>query len=339
MKNILIVKLSAIGDVIHALPTAYALKETFPGVKITWVVEPPAYDLLTNNPCIDEVIVFEKKKFKTFAGFLKHIGALKAKLQKQKYDAVLDLQGLFKSAALAWLSRSDVKLGCANMREGSDKVSRPVVGPHANGHIVERYLDVVRELGCSVKEVVFPLGITDEDVSMAKRLMKQAGADIENPYVVLAVGANWPNKRWPSKHYAGLVDWLYSQNKIPVLIGGGVVDERLAAEISALSEIPPVDLVGKTSLKQLAHIIRGSEALVGGDTGPVHLGAGLKTPVVMVMGPTDPNRNGPYGQEENVLEVSYSCKHCWKRECRYQRDCLQNITVEQVTEKLKKVMR
>lgn len=334
MKNILIVKLSAIGDVIHALPTAYALKETFPGVKITWVVEPPAYDLLMNNPCIDEVIVFEKKKFKTFVGFLKHIGPLKAKLQKQKYDAVLDLQGLFKSAALAWLSRSDVKLGCANMREGSNKVSRSVVGPHANGHIVERYLDVVRELGCSVKEVVFPLGITDEDASMAKRLMKQAGADIENPYIVLAVGANWPNKRWPVKYYAEIVDWIYSRNGIPVLIGAGGEDERLAAEISVLAQIPPVTLVGRTRLKQLAYVIKNSKAVIGGDTGTVHLAAALEIPTVMLLGPTDINRNGPYKQCANAIEVSYDCKHCWKRVCRFQRDCLSNIKIEQVTRKL-----
>lgn len=339
LKNILIVKLSAIGDVIHALPVAYALKETYPEARITWVVEPPAYDLLTNNPYIDEIVLFEKKKFKSLGGFIKHIRPLAAKLRQTKYDAVLDLQGLFKSAAIAWLSKAPLKLGTCNMREGSDRVSRPVIGAHATGHIVERYLDVARELGCRVDKVVFPVEITDKEADIAGKLMAQAGADIKNPYVVLAVGANWPNKRWPTKYFAELVDWLYNKNIIPVIIGGGVVDERLAAEIEAAAEIPPVNLVGKTTLKQLAHIIKQAKATFGGDTGPVHLSAGLKVPTVMVMGPTDANRNGPYGQLENAVEVSYDCKHCWKRECRFQRDCLENIALVQVTGKLEKFIK
>jgi len=193
---------------------------------------------------------------------------------------------------------------------------------------------VVRELGCQVEKVVFPLEITAREADIAEKLLAQAGAKAGIPYVVLAVGANWPNKRWPTKQYAKLVEWLYDKKVIPVLSGGGVVDERLAAEIEAAAEIPPVNLVGKTSLKQLAHIVKQARAVIGGDTGPVHLAAGLKVPTIMLMGPTDRNRNGPYGQSENAIEVSYSCKHCWKRECRFKRDCLAAIKLAQVTEKL-----
>jgi heptosyltransferase-1 len=337
-KNILIVKLSAIGDVIHALPVSYAIKETFPEARITWVVEPPAYELLTNNPYIDEVILFEKKKFKSFGGFLRQIGPFKRRLQQKKYDIVLDLQGLFKSAAIAWLSQAPLKLGCENMREGSDRVSRPVIGTHANGHIVERYLDVVRELGCTVKDVVFPIEITEREADIAMRLMSQAGADINNRYVVLAPGANWPNKRWPAKHFAQLVNWLYNKNVIPVIIGGGVVDERLVAEIEAATEIPPVNLVGKTTLKQLAYIIKCAQVVVGGDTGPVHLAAGLKIPTIMLMGPTDAVRNGPYGQIENAIEVDCDCKYCWKRQCQFNKDCLEQILPKKVVDKIDQLL-
>lgn len=335
MKNILVVKLSAIGDVIHALPVSYALKETFPEAKVTWVVEPPAYDLLTDNPYIDRVILFEKGKFKSLSGFLQNIRPFSKLLQETKYDVVLDLQGLFKSAVIAYLSKAPIKLGTCNMREFSDKVSKPVIGPHAQGHIVERYLDVARGLGCRVDKVVFPLQISDHDADIAGKLMKQAGTDMGNPYVVLAVGANWPNKRWPTKHYAELVNWLYNRKVIPVLIGGGVVDSRLAAEISSDAQIPPVDLVGKTTLRQLAHILKNAKAVLGGDTGPVHLSAGLGVPTIMIMGPTDANRNGPYGQFENAIETKHDCNYCWKRQCRYHRDCLAAITLEQVTKKLK----
>ena len=339
MKNIMVVKLSAIGDVIHALPVSYALKETFPEARVTWVVEPPAYELLTDNPYIDEIILFEKKKFKSLGGFLTNFGPFKRRLQQNQYDAALDLQGLFKSAAIAYLSKAPVRLGTCNMRECSDKVSRPVIGPHAQGHIVERYLDAARELGCRVDKVVFPMNVTARDEDLAARIMQQAGADIGNPYVVLAVGANWPNKRWPTKYFAALSDWLYSQKLIPVVIGGGVLDASLAAEIEAAAEIPPVNLVGRTSLKQLAHIIRHARLTLGGDTGPVHLSAGIGTKTVMVMGPTDANRNGPYGQLDNAIEADWDCKYCWKRACPKGRECLARISVEQVKEKIMCVLR
>jgi heptosyltransferase-1 len=338
IRNILVVKLSAIGDVIHALPVAYAVKEQFPEAKITWVVEPPAFNLLEGNPYIDENNLFENKNFKKFAGFVKGKRPIAARQREKKYDIAFDLQGLFKSAAIVWLSRAQIKLGCCNMREGSNHISKPVIGPHAKGHIVERYLDVARSVGCKVDKVQFPVGITSRDEEVAGKLMQQAGTSIENKYVVLAVGANWPNKRWPTKYFAQLVDWLYNKNIIPVIIGGGTTDERLADEIEAAAEIPPINLVGKTTLRQLAYITKKSKAMFGGDTGPVHLAAGLGVPTVMVMGPTDANRNGPYGQAENVIEVNYSCKHCWKRQCRLGRDCLAKIEVHTVCDALQKLL-
>lgn len=336
--NILVVKLSAIGDVIHALPVSYALKESFPEAKVTWVVEPPAYDLLTNNPYIDQIIIFEKKKFKSIGGFVKNLPSFSACLKKERYDVALDLQGLGKSAAIAYLSGAPLKLGCCNMRELSHLVSRPVCGQNQHGHIVERYLDVVRALGCAVKKVVFPIHITDKEADIAQKLLTQAGMDMRNPYIVLAVGANWPNKRWPTDSYAKLVDWLYGQKLIPVVIGGGVVDARLVEEINAQAEIPAVDLVNKTTLKQLAYIIKNAEITVGGDTGPVHLAAGLNRPVIELMGPTDCIRNGPYGQLKNALEITASCKYCWKRQCRLNKDCLEQISVRAVIAKLEQIM-
>ncbi len=338
MKNFLIVKLSAIGDVIHALPAAYALKETYPDCHITWVVEPPAYDLVNMSPYIDEIILFEKKKFKTFRGFLREYGPLKRKIQSRNYDAVLDLQGLFKSAAIARLGKAPVKLGMCNMRELSDRISRPVIGPHANGHIVERYLDVVRALGCKVEEVRFTLEVPEREASLARQIFTQAGGRVENPYVVLAIGANWPNKRWPTKNFAQLSDWLYDRNLIPVLVGGGLVDEQRAAEICAQMEIPPLNLVGRTNFKQLTYLLQNARLTLGGDTGPVHLSSGLGTPTVMVMGPTDANRNGPYGQLENAIEVSHSCRYCWQRACPKKLDCLEDITVEQVKKKIEEIL-
>ena len=159
MKNILIVKMSSIGDVIHALPVSYAIKETYPEAHLTWVVEPPAYDIVAMAACVDEIIVFEKKKFRSVKGFLQNFLPLRRKIQARDYDAVLDLQGLFKSAAVAALAKAPKgqKYGMWNMREGSKFVSKPVIGAHCHDHVIERYLDTARAIGCAVREVRLPI--------------------------------------------------------------------------------------------------------------------------------------------------------------------------------------
>lgn len=334
MKNILIVKLSAIGDVIHALPVAAAIKKTYPDAHLTWVVEPPSYDLLTMNPCIDKLILFKKKEFKSIGGFLANYAPLKREIQERSYDAVLDLQGLFKSAAIARLAKSPLKLGMCNMRELSDKISKPIIGANANGHIVERYLDVARAIGCKVDKAEFLLNVPEREQNLAKQIFNRAGANIINPYIVLAIGGNWPNKRWPTDKFAGLSDYIYNKGFIPVMVGGGVVDEARAAEISTKADIPPLNLVGATNFKQLTYILQQAAAVVGGDTGPVHLAAGMGTKTIMLMGPTDANRNGPYGQLENAIEVERACRYCWKRACPKGLDCLDKISVDMVKEKL-----
>jgi len=338
LKNVLIVKLSAIGDVVHALPVAYALKQTYPDVRITWVVEPPALDLVKNNPCIDEVVLFEKREFKSLRGFLSRYPAFAKRLRQIEYDAVLDLQGLFKSAAIAFTARGRRKLGVCDMRELSGRVSKPVVGAHAGAHVVERYLDVARALGCRCDEILFPIGISEEDKKKAQGILERAGAKTGSPYVVLAVGANWPNKRWPARYFVSLSDWIYRQNIIPVLSGSGPVDENLALDIASQAEIPPVSIVGQTKLRQLAQVMRGAKAVVGGDTGAVHLAAAVGARAVMLLGPTDARRNGPYGQAQNAIEVSYDCRHCWKRQCRFGRECLADIAPEAVIKKLETLL-
>ncbi len=336
--NVLIVKLSAIGDVIHALPVSYAIKETFPETRVTWAVEPPARELLEGNPYIDEILLFEKKKFKSFGGFLVNFGPLRNKLRAGRFDVALDLQGLGKSAALAFFSGATRRFGTCNMREMSDKISRPVRGPHAEGHIVERYLDVARAIGCRVETVKFPLAVSEKDEQIAKTLLVRGGVPEGAAYAALAIGANWPNKRWPASSYAALCDWLYEEKIIPVLVGGGAVDEGIAADVMAKTEIPPVELIGKTSLKQLAAVLRSARFAVGGDTGPVHLAAGLSIPTIMLMGPTDANRNGPYGQPRNAIEIQRPCRWCWKRACPKGIDCLASISLQAVKEKIETVL-
>lgn len=335
-KNILIVKLSAIGDVIHALPVSRSLKHCFPQCRITWVVEKPARDLLTGNPDIDEIIVFDKPKFKSFSGLLTHGAAFARMLKSRNFDLALDLQGLFKSAAIAYLSGAPKRLGYCNMREMSQLISTPVCGEHQQGHVVDRYLDVVRALGCNVDNIEFPIHITAHEEATAAEIAACTGLSKGSRYAALAPGTNWTTKCWPTAHYAKLADALYDDEIIPVLIGGPA-DKSLASDISARMNRPPIDLTGKTSLKGLAYIIKQASVFIGGDTGPMHLAAAVGTPVVSLFGPTDPKRNGPYHGRNIVIQVDRPCIECWKRNC--QDGCLDKIEVNTVFAAIGKIAR
>lgn len=336
-RNILIVKLSAIGDVIHALPVAHALKQCYPEARITWVVEKPAYDLLTNNPDIDEIIVFDKPKFKSIGGLLRHGPGFAKELKQHHFDLSIDLQGLFKSGMISWLSGARERLVYCNAREGSDFLGRKVCGPFADGHVVNRYLDVVRSLGCQVDAPVFPIEITEEEAGQALAIAKHSGLDVQNSYVILAIGANWPNKCWPVSRFAELADRLYEDGVIPVVIGGAK-ETTAFAEMQAIMRIPPVNMIGKTTLKQLAYLIRRSQAFVGGDTGPMHLAAATGAPVVALYGPTDTNRNGPFGSGHKAIIIDRDCAGCWQRQCPKSMDCLEQISVVEVYNSLQAIL-
>ena len=186
---------------------------------------------------------------------------------------------------------------------------------------------------------MFPVAIAAADQETARQRLVQAGVPEGRAYAVLAMGANWPNKRWPVRDYAALADWLFERRVIPVFVGGGLLDEHLIDDIIRLALVPPMNLVGQTTLKQLAAVIAGASIVIGGDTGPVHLAAGLGVPTVMLMGPTDAIRNGPYGQIENAIEVNRPCRYCWKRACPKGLDCLAAIHPPEVEEKIEKIWR
>lgn len=334
MKNIMLIKLSALGDVIHALPVSYAIKETFPNSKLTWVVEPQSREIVEMNPCVDEIITFYKKDFKTIRGLWNNLIPFRREIQDERYDVVLDLQGLFKSAAIAFFAKSPMKIGTCDMREGSDKISKRIVGEHSEGHVVDRYLDSARAIGCRVDEVQFPLEIPEDVASETTELLASEGVRINSPYVVMVVGASWATKRWKTSHFVAMAEWLYANRVVPVLVGSGTVDSFIASEVSNAMEVPPVNLVGRLNLKQLAFTLDNARLVIGADTGPTHLAVALETRTIMLMGATNPNRTGSYDQQENIMMVDRPCKICMKKICPKKLDCLELITPEMVQRKI-----
>lgn len=335
-KNILLIKMSSLGDVLHTLPFAAELRKLYPNAKITWLVHPQFAGFVPDPPVIDEVIYFDKKKFNTMGLGEKwhYFCEMRELLHSKHFDLVLDMQGLFKSAVLAAISGCDERLGYGELREGSNFVSKAISGAHSKDHVIERYLDVVRYLGADVPvgELEFPMPNLDkETVSVQEKLLAK-GMDAHAEYMVMVPGARWWTKEWPVEYYANLAKMIV-RNGTYVVLAGGADDSVKGAKIKELSESKfVIDMTGQTSLRELAALIKKCNVYISADTGPLHFAAALKKPLVAMYGPTKADRTGPYGSNNSVVLLSPAkCKGCLKKKCN-DWHCMHDITPETVYE-------
>lgn len=330
--NILIVKLSAIGDVIHTLPSLAALRRLYPDAHITWVVEEAAADLVVNHPHLDRVLIFPRKRW--MADFKKGqvsaawrgVQSFVSALQNRSYDLVIDFHGLLKSSVVVFLSKGKRKLGYDSWQELSGLFLNEKIPEDMNKHAVDRYLDFPRYLGApaSPAEFILPLGPEAEAGSDA--LLAAAGLERAKFIAVNAV-ALWETKLWENAKFAALADAIQGKLKIPVVFTGGD-RESLASIVSAMNT-PGINLGGQTRLPELACLYKKALAVVTTDSGPMHLAAAVGAPVVALFGPTDPKRTGPYGAGHTVIRSGLSCSPCLKKTCPT-KQCMEEIAPEQV---------
>ena len=333
-KNILIIKMSSLGDVLHTLPAVAALRKGFPNARLTWLVHPQFSDFVPDPPVIDEVIYFDKVKFNKMClgekwSYFKEMRAL---LHSKKFDLVIDMHGLFKSAVLAAISGCDNRIGFCEMWEGSGFISKPIRGSHAKDHAIEQYLDVARYLGCPADEISFPLPDLEKEW---QAVLKKEEA-VQKPYVVLIPGARWDTKVWPAENFAKLADMILRDGKQVVLAGA---PEDIPAGAKITGQVPGViDLTGKISLRELGALIQHCMLYISADTGPLVIAAAMKKPLIALHGPTRPDRTGPYGDENAVvLKAPVPCAGCLKRHCGNW-ICMRSITPEMVFEEYKKIV-
>ncbi|MDR0762176.1 MAG: glycosyltransferase family 9 protein [Campylobacteraceae bacterium] len=348
-KNILIIKMSSLGDILHTLPSIAALRSHFKNAKISWLVHPQFADFIPKEPIVNEVICFDKEAFKKLSllGKVRYFFEMRRLLHSKKFDLVIDMQGLFKSAVLAAISGAKTRMGYCEMRELSFLVSKPVCGENKNAHVIERYLDVVRFLGAKVETIEFPMpNLAKAQESIKEKLKMLAcglgeknsyggGFDIGSRYVVFAVGARWQTKEWILEHFAKLAQMIAKDGFFIVLVGGE--SEKAKGEVvrmEAKSE-RVIDLTGKTTLKELAVLIKECDFFVSADTGPLHLATAFKKPLAALYGPTLHTRTGPYANKNASVIVSpVPCAGCLKKNCRDWR-CMHEITPEMVYEVFK----
>jgi heptosyltransferase I len=322
-QRILIIKPSSLGDVVHALPVLHLLRRRWPDAKISWLVAPYCSGLLEGHPDLDEVIIFDRRRFGTAwknpsAGL--DLISFKRDLRRRGFDCVIDLQGLFRSGWLAWQTRAPLRIGFANAREWAWMFyTQRIPIATMEQHAVDRYLKVATALGCPHEPPEFHFALTDGD-----RAATAAMAGNAEPYAVLLPGANWQTKRWDVEKFAALIEPLRQRFGLRSIVAGGPDVLDLARQIDGA-----LNLAGKTNLPQLVALLERASLVIANDSGPMHIAAALGTPLVTIFGPTNPIRTGPYDRPDSVVRVDIPCSPCYSRVCSHT-SCLRWLGIEPI---------
>lgn len=340
-KSILIIKLSAIGDVVHALPLLEVLRKNFPEARLDWVVEEESSQIIDEHEEIDNVIISRRKswqkrllKGREGAAALGEIKQFLKTLRSHEYDLVIDLQGLFKSAILTGLSKGKRKIGGNWGREGSQLflTERPFLAD-VEEHAVDRYLKAAEYLEGEKNSWNGRVPIRKSDMRSIDRLLHYKGIEDE---ILVAINpmAKWKTKLWESKKFAILADRLQKELACKIIFTGSRQDRAEMDEIIESMDEQAVNLAGQTGLKELAYLYSKCQLLITTDTGPMHIAAAMGCPVVALFGPTAPWRTGPYGRGHKVVRDDIECSPCFKKRCNHV-SCMKNITVDKVFETVK----
>jgi lipopolysaccharide heptosyltransferase I len=307
-----IVKLSAFGDVVHALPVARALRRAFPGAHVSWMVEARESGILQGHPDLDAVIPVDSRRWRRLIGqprgareALGELDGLRARLRAARLDVALDLQGLIKSGVLIALTRAPVRIGFsrARCRESLSALftNRHITPPPTAVHVVEQYLALLEPLGITGVRPDFYVPMDPAADRRADEFTRAHGIARGTRLVALNPGAARESKRWPAVHFRAVAERLASEADARVLLLWGPDEAPLAREIASGLSAPPL-LAPPTDLRELASLLRRCALMISGDTGPLHLAAAVGTPCLGLFGPTRAERNGPYGARCRALQ-------------------------------------
>lgn len=309
-RGILVVRLGSMGDIVHTLPAAASLKHSFPGSRLTWVVEPQWAPLLEGNPFIDRVVLFRR-------GNPRAVLESCAQLRAERYDLAVDFQGLVKSAVVASLSRAE-RIHGFHQSQAREKLAALFYSNKTlsrSAHVVDRNLDLASAAGAGALVKTFPLPPGRQEAPLPG-----------GPFVLAFPLAGWRSKQWPPEYYGELAARLRDELGITLVVDGpAMAADALDAASDGFRHF--------SGLPGLIYAVRQAAAVVGGDSGPLHLAAALGKPGVAIFGPTDPARNGPYGGSIAVLRDPQAVTS-YKRRSAIDRSMYQ-VTPDKVFEALK----
>ena len=364
-RKILLIKLSAVGDVVHTIPVLNKLRRRYPMAQLDWMVTPSIAELLRHHPAISNIIEFERDawsrpwRFTPFASYAR----LAAKLRAGGYDLVVDMHGQFRTAALTLATGAPARIGFdrprarvwdasprkfpeqarkhawQGAREGSWMAyTHHIPVPTLDLHAVDRYLNVGPILGLDREPADFSFPIPQSAVSRVEALLAERGVN-RTDIVIMAPGTIWETKHWGTEKFAEMAGHFLSKGLAVILIGSR--RERVVCEEVAALAPGAIDLAGMTSLSELAALIRRSAISVTNDSGPMHLAVALDRPVVSIFGPTDPVWIGPYRRADAVLHADLECSPCYLRKlkhCHHDHACMRSVSAPAVIERAERIL-
>ena len=364
-RKILLIKLSAVGDVVHTIPVLNKLRRRYPRAQLDWLVTPAIAELLRHHPAINNIIEFEREAWSTpwrLAPFVSYV-RLATKLHAAGYDLVVDMHGQFRTAGLTLATDAPARIGFdrprarvwnasprkfpeaarkhawQGAREGSWLAyTHHIPIPTLDLHAVDRYLNVGPILGLDSEPADFSLPIPQSALSRVEALLAQHGGDRAD-IVIMAPGTIWETKHWGTGKFAEVAAHFLSKSLAVVLIGSRR-ERAVCEEVAALAP-GVVDLAGMTTLTELAALIQRSAISITNDSGPMHLAVALDRPVISIFGPTDPVWIGPYKRTDAVLHADLECSPCYLRKlkhCRHDHACMRSVSAPAVIERAERIL-
>lgn len=313
-KRIALIKPSALGDVVHAMPVLNALRQRFPAAKITWVVNRAYESLLNGHPALDETLPFDRQALKKgLRSTVTGIAQFASQLRRRRFDLVIDLQGLLRSGMMTAATGAARRVGLGTAREGAhwfytDVIPTPLAKEQ---HAIDRYWLVAEALGVGDLRKRFDVPIADE----ARRWAERELLALPRPLLALGVGARWITKRWPPESFAVLAQRAQKHFGGTVVFIGAPDETVLAQQVAGKLIGPWRDYTGKTTLPQLAALLESADVMVANDTGPLHLAAALGRPCVAPYTCTQSRQHGPYGSMRGAVESAVWCQGSYIKKC------------------------
>ncbi|HEV3219686.1 MAG TPA: glycosyltransferase family 9 protein [Candidatus Acidoferrales bacterium] len=291
-ERFLIVKLSSLGDIIHALPVLAALRDTFLRARIDWLVDKRWQPLLQGNPDLNETLVLNGSSVREFFRCGKH-------LHGETYTAVIDVQSLYRSAILAWRANAGQHIGFSwsVAREHAASLFYSIKVKATAAHIVDQNLALAHAAGARPAPVRFPIFVSSDSQATIDQLLRSSSIE---RYILLSPGGGWRYKRWPPERFGELAEKLWNAHHYRIIVNCGPGESDLGEIVLGHAGIA-MPIMVQYELPELKALLMRADLVVACDSGPLHLAAALGTPVVGLYGPTDPARNGPYGGRDIVI--------------------------------------
>lgn len=333
IKRILIIKPSSLGDIMHGLPVLEPIRKKWPDAKISWVIKDIYADILHGNLLVDDLVLLKHNSLTS------SILSFREKLCRGKFDLAVDMQGLFRSGLIAFLSGASVRVGFRNAREMASLFYTNKVDAPLNIHAVDRNLKLAASLGCETRDIKFPLSLNQEAKQEVSEFIQKNKLDTKQPLITFVPGGRWEKKRWPALSFSSLGDLLSQKLNAGIIIAGSREEEGLVRKIRGAMKTQSTGATG-FSLGSLKALLSRSDLVVTNDSGPMHIAVALGTPVVALFGPTDPQRTGPYTKNNLVIQEKMNCMPCFRKVCSQNSfECMESISVLKVFEGVEQMLK